>query len=283
VTAGRRANRIRPAGSQQDSGQAADRQGDGSEALLSARLYEWECAHVLGRTDQDVAFWVEVAKTAPGPCLELACGTGRVSVPLAEAGVDVVGLDRDATMLTLATRRQSGLRRLPDQQRAQFVAGDMRRFALHRRFGAVLIPYNSIQLLTEQDDQRACLTVAAEHLLEGGVIGLEVTDFQQGASLIAVDDEVLYRGWLGEDRVTLIGSLTHDLGRRISRYRRRFVSSAWTREDEATIRSLDQAELGDLLSGAALAPLQWWRAGAVTRVVAAPSAALSSSRCRDRH
>jgi SAM-dependent methyltransferase len=218
-----------------------------------------------------------VAKAAPGPCLELACGTGRVSVPLAAAGVDVVGLDRDPAMLTFAVRRQSRSRQGPDQQRAHFLAGDMRRFALHRRFGAVLIPYNSIQLLTNLADQRACLTAAAAHLAEGGVIGLEVTDFQQGATLTAVDDEVLGRGWLGEDQVTLIGSLTHDLGGRVTWYRRRFVSAAWTREDEAAIRSVNQAELADLLTSTGLAPLQWCTAGPLTRVVAAPSVALSSS------
>src|SRR6516165_6320890 len=58
-----------------------------SRSDLRARLYDWECVHVLGRTDQDVGFWLEVARAAPGPCLELACGTGRVSVPLAAAGI----------------------------------------------------------------------------------------------------------------------------------------------------------------------------------------------------
>jgi hypothetical protein len=125
--------------------------------------------------------------------------------------------------------------------------------------------------------------MAAAHLADGGVVGMEVTDFQQGATRMAVDDEVIHRGWLGHDQVTLIGSLTHDLEARLSWYRRRFVTSAWTLEDEAAIRSVNQSELAHLLTLTGLAPLQWWTSGPVTRVVAAPSPALSSSRCRDEH
>ena len=259
----------------------AERAGQ-SWSDLRAQLYDWECFHVLGRTDQDVAFWLDVAKNAPGSCLELASGTGRVSLRLADAGIDVVGLDLDPSMLAFAARQQAKAGRL-QQGRARFLAGDMRQFSLHESFGAVLIPYNSIQLLTEATDQRACLTLAAAHLAGSGVVGLEVTDFQQGATRMAVDDEVIHRGWLGHDQVTLIGSLTHDLEARLSWYRRRFVTSAWTVEDEAAIRSVNQSELAHLLTLTGLAPLRWWTSGAVTRVVAAPSPALSSSRCRDEH
>jgi hypothetical protein len=119
-----------------------------SRSDLRARLYDWECVHVLGRTDQDVGFWLEVAKAAPGPCLELACGTGRVSVPLAAAGIDIVGLDYDVMMLTVAAQRERRQRSQVREQRpqptqqagARFITSDMRRFALHRQFGAVLIP-----------------------------------------------------------------------------------------------------------------------------------------------
>ena len=54
-----------------------------------AALYDWECREVLGRTDQDVEFWLDVVGDAPpGPVLELACGTGRVTIPLAAGRVD---------------------------------------------------------------------------------------------------------------------------------------------------------------------------------------------------
>jgi hypothetical protein len=115
------------------------------------------------------------------------------------------------------------------------------------------------------------------------VVGVEVTDFQEGATHASVGEEVLHTGWLGDERVTLIGSLTHDFGRRISRYHRRFLSSGWTREDDAAIRSMNKAELSELLATTGLTPRRWWTEGAVTRVVASVSPVLSSSRCRDQH
>ena len=51
----------------------------------------------------DIAFFRRLAVAADGPTLELGCGSGRVTIPLAEAGVDIVGLDRSTAMLRLAT------------------------------------------------------------------------------------------------------------------------------------------------------------------------------------
>jgi hypothetical protein len=197
---------------------------------------------------------------------------------LSAAGEDVIGLDCDPAMLAIALRRRSG---------ARLVAADMRRFALHHRFGTVLIPYNSIQLLTDPKDQRACLATAAAHLAEGGVVGLEVTDFQAGATQTVVSEEVLYTGPLDgsdggdADEVTLIGDLTHDFVHRMSVYHRRFVGAGWLVDDERAIRSLNRSELGDLLAASGLVPHSWWQQRRVTRVVATRSPALSSAGCHD--
>src|SRR5947209_15424352 len=67
-----------------------------------APFYDWENARTLGR--RDVAFWTRVARQARGRVLELGCGTGRVSLPLARAGVDLVGIDRSAAMLARIAR-----------------------------------------------------------------------------------------------------------------------------------------------------------------------------------
>ena len=68
-----------------------------------APFYDWENAQTLGR--RDVPFWRRVASGAGGPVLELGCGTGRVSLPLARAGVELVGIDRSAPMLDRASRQ----------------------------------------------------------------------------------------------------------------------------------------------------------------------------------
>src|SRR5437763_10012069 len=67
-----------------------------------APFYDWENAQTVGR--RDVPFWRRVAARSGGPVLELGCGTGRVSRPLARAGIDLVGIDRSAPMLERARR-----------------------------------------------------------------------------------------------------------------------------------------------------------------------------------
>src|SRR5258706_1095725 len=73
-----------------------------------APFYDWENARTLGR--RDVPFWRRVALDARGCLLELGCGTGRISVPLARAGVEVIGIDRSQLMLARAARRRDRVR-----------------------------------------------------------------------------------------------------------------------------------------------------------------------------
>src|SRR6266850_5632511 len=68
-----------------------------------APFYDWENARTLGR--RDVAFWQRVAAGADGPVLELGCGTGRITIPLAKHDIDVVGVDRSERMLERAIAR----------------------------------------------------------------------------------------------------------------------------------------------------------------------------------
>src|SRR4051794_196786 len=70
-----------------------------------APFYDWENAQTLGR--RDVPFWRRVAAGAKGRVLELGCGTGRVSLPLARAGISLVGVDRSEPMLVRLARRSA--------------------------------------------------------------------------------------------------------------------------------------------------------------------------------
>jgi SAM-dependent methyltransferase len=101
--------------------------------------------------------------------LELACGTGRLTLPIARDGHDVVGLDASRTMLAAAARKsaESGVR-------ASFVLGDMRDFDLGRRFGLVIISCNSLAHLTETEDLRDCFAAVRRHLVSGGVLAFDV-------------------------------------------------------------------------------------------------------------
>ncbi len=231
---------------------------------LRPRLYDWECREVLGRTIQDVAFWLDVINdaSAAGGVLELACGTGRVTLPLAAAGVAVTGLDNDPAALSLA-RRGRGHATWP-----LLIAADMRRFTLRCRFDAVIFPYNSFQLLVAGADVSACLGEVRRHLAPGGIFAMEVTDFQVGANREEVPDQFIASALFDGEALTLSGSLSHDLADRVSRYRRRFIAARWEFADEIVLRSYGRDELRGVLEAAGFTARRWWADGAVTRVTA---------------
>lgn len=120
----------------------------------------------------DVAFYENLARAADGPVLELGVGSGRVSLPLAEAGFDVVGIDTSPAMLAQARRRlaAAGLK----EGRLQLVEADMTAFDLGRRFGLIFIAADTFQHLLTTEAQAACLACAARHLEPGGLFSLSV-------------------------------------------------------------------------------------------------------------
>jgi SAM-dependent methyltransferase len=203
-------------------------------------LYDWECEHVLGRSDDDTDWLIGLAKERGGPILELACGSGRVTVPLAAgAGLPVVGLDVDREMLLGA--RAKGARAL--------VQADMRSFRFGCRFPLAAVPYNSLQLVDDAGAM-ACMLAVADHLEPGGAIAVECTDFQRDVVTADVGDEELGRGRLptGES-VVLTGSLAHDLAARTSIYRRRFTVDGVVYDHDIVIRSISAPELVALMEG----------------------------------
>jgi SAM-dependent methyltransferase len=135
-----------------------------------AGLYD----HVpLYRDRSDVAFYVDMATAAGGPALELGCGTGRVLIPTARAGVEIVGLDASPHMLEACRAR---LAHEPDELRARVVLvdGDMRAFDLGRTLPLVTIPFRPFQHLLGVADQLACLTTVRRHLVDGGTLVFDV-------------------------------------------------------------------------------------------------------------
>ena len=141
-----------------------------------APFYDWENARTLGR--RDVAFWREVASQARGPVLELGCGTGRVSVPLARAGVRVVGVDRSAGMLARAAKRAAMLARRRagrNPKRLRLVRGDIRALPFaDGEFDMVLAPYGILQSLLQDRDLSATLDSVARVLAPGGLFGIDL-------------------------------------------------------------------------------------------------------------
>jgi SAM-dependent methyltransferase len=121
----------------------------------------------------DAAFWLAMASAAGGPILELGCGTGRVLLPLARAGHEIIGVDLAPHMLEHCRAK---LRLEPSgvANRVQLVLGDMTSFDLGRRFALLTIPFAGFQHLRTVDQQLACLERCLAHLLPRGRLVLDL-------------------------------------------------------------------------------------------------------------
>jgi SAM-dependent methyltransferase len=141
---------------------------------------------LVGRT-QDISFYVNAVKKYGDPALELGCGTGRITLAIAEAGYHIVGLDISEKMLERATEKRSALR--PEsRERVHVVQGDMTGFDLGEKFRCILIPFRPFQHLLETEQQINCLRSAAKHLAPKGRL---ILDFFQTDAERMHDDKFL--------------------------------------------------------------------------------------------
>jgi SAM-dependent methyltransferase len=121
--------------------------------------------------DADLAFYLDLARAQGQRVLEVACGSGRVLVPLAQAGFEVVGIDASLHMLELARAK-------PDLKRnsgARLIQADMRDFRLDvHSFDLAILAVKSFAYLTETADQLRCLQAIHAHLRPGGLLAIDL-------------------------------------------------------------------------------------------------------------
>lgn len=116
----------------------------------------------------DVQFYVGLAQRFGGPVLEYGVGNGRIALPIARHGIEVVGVDHSRSMLADLRERS---RAEPSDVRSRLRArrGDMRSIRLHRRFPLVVCPFNAALHLYERDDVERFLAGVRAHLSPGGL------------------------------------------------------------------------------------------------------------------
>jgi len=218
-----------------------------------APFYDWENARTLGR--RDVPFWRRLASTARGRVLELGCGTGRVSLPLARAGVPLVGVDRSAAMLDIAKQRAvKGARRA---RAIQFVRSDIRQLPFaDSAFAMALAPYGLLQSLLTDADLVLTLAAVARVLRRGATFGVDlVPDVPRWREY---RNQVQLRGATADGgRLTLIESVRQDRRRRLTTFEQRYVKRRGRKVDERrftlTFRTLTVPQLADRLEAAGFA------------------------------
>lgn len=192
-----------------------------------ARYYDLDVADELA----DIDMYLALASATDGPILELACGSGRVCVPLARAGHPVTGVDRDQHMLHRARgtweRLTSAAATAPSGQ-LQLVRGDITNIRLGPRFDLVILAFNSLLLLEGPAGRAAALATMHDHLTPDGRAVIDV--WQPSA-----DDLELYDGQVISDWT----KLDPETGDRVTKSTRATYDAAARR---ATIRTIYEVE-----------------------------------------
>lgn len=106
-------------------------------------------------------FYLERAQEAEGEVLELACGTGLATLPIAQAGIPITGVDIAASMLAYARLKGEGLP-------VEFIEADARTFRSDKRFSMIFLTGNAFQAFLTDEDQAALLDTVHRHLAPNG-------------------------------------------------------------------------------------------------------------------
>lgn len=130
--------------------------------------------------EPDGPYILELAKELGGTVLELGCGTGRVTIPLAENGVRVVGLDILPGMIDLAKQKANGLP-------IEWVVADVRSFQLRRKFCLVFESGSVFHHMLTRPDQEAYLARVREHLEDEGRLAFSLF-FPKPRNLVSTDE-----------------------------------------------------------------------------------------------
>jgi SAM-dependent methyltransferase len=115
---------------------------------------------------EDIPFYVNEAIVAGGPILELGCGTGRVTIPIAQSGIDIVGIDNSKAMLEVARGRVWEAN--AEIGTVEFLEADMRNFSLGKKIPLIIIPFRGFLALMTVEDQIKCLDTIKDHLEPDG-------------------------------------------------------------------------------------------------------------------
>jgi SAM-dependent methyltransferase len=120
---------------------------------------------------EDIGFYVEEALASGGPVVELAVGTGRIAVPIAEAGVPVIGVDQSPEMLAVARRlaQERGVEALLDLR-----IGDLREPPVEERVPLVICPFRSLLHMPDEAEKLRALRAARRLLQPGGRLVFDV-------------------------------------------------------------------------------------------------------------
>jgi SAM-dependent methyltransferase len=145
------------------------------------RHYDLGNEHQVG----DIPFYLKQIEKYGGPVLELACGTGRITIPVAERGIEITGLDVSTAMLAHARQKsQAGGLNI------DWVEADCRDFKLNKRFSLIFFPFNSMAHLHDLESIESCFFCVRQHLRTEGRFIIDV--FQPDLQILTRSPEKRY-------------------------------------------------------------------------------------------
>ena len=185
--------------------------------------------------DEDLEFYLKKAKEIGPPILELACGTGRLTIPIAELGLNITGLDVSAPMLARARQKaeDAGVD-------VTWVKADCRDFDLGKTFKFIFIPFNSFNHIWDLESAESCLTSVRGHLDSDGIFLIDI--YNPKLEILTRDPSQRYPVFkhpnpIGEGKVTITENSTYDPATQINYVKWYFKIEG---EDEEVVEELTQ-------------------------------------------
>ena len=167
-----------------------------SDYDLIAPFYDIEHAQF----DEDLDMYRNFAELRGSPLLELACGSGRLLLPLARDGYELTGVDNSVSMLRLA---QQGLQQAGVAARCKLVQQDMCTLHLEQKFRLAFAALGSFAHLSTRKQQQQALSAARAHLAPGGTYILDISN-ADARYMEGVSGQLLHQGtWKQKDGTLL--------------------------------------------------------------------------------
>jgi SAM-dependent methyltransferase len=193
--------------------------------------HDLEC----GGYAEDLPLWRALAGETGGAVLDVGAGTGRVTLDLARHGIEVLGLDVDAALVDELARRATGLP-------VRAVAADARELAVADRFGLIVVPMQTLQLLGGTAGRTAFLRAAHDHLAPGGLLAAALADamdcFDDEHDLLPPPDECELGGARYSSQLVEVA----DEGDRAALHRIREIVRAGRHEFDESVVRLDRVD-----------------------------------------
>lgn len=235
---------------------------DAYNTIDQAALYDLQ-QHYYGHRNKDIPFYLAEAKRWGEPVLELACGTGRITLPLARAGYNITALDLSPAMLSILQDKAAS-----EALHLTLVEADMTAFQLVRTFRLIIIAYNSLLLLPTLELQRACLKRCRAHLHpEGALIVSIFPDYYWDQTLFTESDTFDHDWTQSWDEKEVIVSQTSRQkrisGTRCTHWEGKLEiiapdGSIKIVEETLVLRWDTRAELEAILLETGLQPIEWY-------------------------